>query len=125
MPALQVRDFPSELYEQLREYSAANHRSIAQQTIFAVDTMINGASGADGAPRGRGARPSEGAAASGFGFQDGERIARKRAILQRAARRREERSAEVPEPTEFLAQARAERDEELDGLAGMVLGGAR
>ena len=26
MPALQVRDFPNELYEQLREYAAANHR---------------------------------------------------------------------------------------------------
>ena len=43
MPPLQVRDFPKDLYEQLREYAAANHRSIAQQTIVAVDQMINGA----------------------------------------------------------------------------------
>ena len=41
MPALQVRDFPEELYEQLREYAAANHRSMAQQTIIAVEQMIS------------------------------------------------------------------------------------
>ena len=125
MPALQVRDFPSELYEQLREYSAANHRSIAQQTIFAVDTMINGGSGVDDVLGGRGARPFEGPAVSDFDSQDGERLARKRAILQRAAQRRAKRSAELPEPVEFLAQARTERDEDLDGLAEMVLGGVR
>ena len=43
MPALQVRDFPEDLYEQLRVFAAANHRSMAQQTIIAVEQMINGA----------------------------------------------------------------------------------
>lgn len=37
MPALQVRDFPDELYEQLKECAARNHRSIAQQTIAYVE----------------------------------------------------------------------------------------
>lgn len=45
MPALQVRDFPEELYEQLRTYAAANHRSMAQQTIIAVEQMIHGNNG--------------------------------------------------------------------------------
>ncbi len=40
MPALQVRDFPEELYERLKEYAELNHRSIAQQTIVAVEQMI-------------------------------------------------------------------------------------
>lgn len=40
MPALQVRDFPATLYDELRRYAAANHRSIAQQTIIAVEEML-------------------------------------------------------------------------------------
>lgn len=40
MPALQVRDFPATLYDQLKEYAARNHRSIAQQTIIAVEEML-------------------------------------------------------------------------------------
>lgn len=40
MPALQVRDFPPTLYDELKEYAARNHRSIAQQTIIAVEEML-------------------------------------------------------------------------------------
>lgn len=40
MPALQVRDFPAELYEELREYAELNHRSIAQQTIACVEREL-------------------------------------------------------------------------------------
>ena len=40
MPALQVRDFPDDLYEQLKAYAASQHRSIAQQTIVAVEQML-------------------------------------------------------------------------------------
>ena len=40
MPALQVRDFPDDLYEQLRALSARNHRSIAQQTIACVEQFL-------------------------------------------------------------------------------------
>ena len=74
MPALQVRDFPEELYEELRAYAEANHRSIAQQTIACVESElrrnrmreasseqavwdISGADGAhsvNGGPNGRG-----------------------------------------------------------------------
>ena len=41
MPALQVRDFPATLYDELKECAARNHRSIAQQTIIAVEGMLN------------------------------------------------------------------------------------
>ena len=37
MPALQVRDFPEDLYEKLRAAAARNHRSIAQQTIAWIE----------------------------------------------------------------------------------------
>lgn len=40
MTALQVRDFPDDLYEQLKAYAASQHRSIAQQTIVAVEQML-------------------------------------------------------------------------------------
>ena len=40
MPALQVRDFPQELYDELRDYAERNHRSIAQQTIACVESEI-------------------------------------------------------------------------------------
>jgi len=52
MPALQVRDFPQELYDELREYAAQNHRSIAQQTIACVENEIRrnkATAGQDGA----------------------------------------------------------------------------
>lgn len=43
MPALQVRDFPDDLYEQLKTYAASQHRSMAQQTIVAVEQMLEAA----------------------------------------------------------------------------------
>lgn len=47
MPALQVRDFPEGLYKRLKECAAGQHRSVAQQTIVAVEQMLaaNGGSG--------------------------------------------------------------------------------
>lgn len=46
MPALQVRDFPEELYERLKECAASQHRSVAQQTIIAVERMVAAHDGA-------------------------------------------------------------------------------
>ena len=40
MPALQVRDFPANLYEELRAYAETNHRSIAQQTVACVEREL-------------------------------------------------------------------------------------
>ena len=43
MPALQVRDFPEDLYEKLKEVAAREHRSaVRQQTIVAVEAMVSG-----------------------------------------------------------------------------------
>ena len=56
MPALQVRDFPATLYDELKECAARNHRSIAQQTIIAVEEMLSEASAPSSARAGRGYR---------------------------------------------------------------------
>lgn len=36
MPALQVKDFPDDLYAKLKECAARNHRSMSQQTVAYV-----------------------------------------------------------------------------------------
>lgn len=68
MPALQVRDFPATLYDELKECAARNHRSIAQQTIIAVEEMLSEASAPSSARAGRGlSQDSECAPSSGAG----------------------------------------------------------
>ena len=68
MPALQVRDFPATLYDELKECAARNHRSIAQQTIIAVEEMLSEASAPSSARAGRGlSRDSECAPSGGAG----------------------------------------------------------
>ena len=41
MPALQVRDFPDDLYERLKASAAKSHRSIAQQTVAFVEAQLD------------------------------------------------------------------------------------
>ena len=40
MPALQVRDFPQELYRELQVCAEQEHRSIAQQTVAIIEQYI-------------------------------------------------------------------------------------
>lgn len=40
MPALQVRDFPDDLYQEFAACAKREHRSIAQQTIVAAETYL-------------------------------------------------------------------------------------
>ena len=44
MPALQVREFPDDIYEELKAAAAREHRSIAQQTIICVERFLQEAS---------------------------------------------------------------------------------
>ena len=41
MPLLQVRDFPADLYEKLKDLAAAERRSIAQQTVVLVREQLS------------------------------------------------------------------------------------
>ena len=115
MPALQVRDFPDDLYERLKEYAADQHRSVAQQTIVAVEQML--------------ARADE----PGYHW-DGERLRCPRpryfdfdteAARAERAKRRKELFAEMrkltwkgPEPTadEIVAMVREGREERTDRI---------
>ena len=114
MPALQVRDFPEDLYEELRVYAADRHRSMAQQTIVAVEQMIHGAV------------PSDSAAAAMLEFEEikkrADRMAKRERILKRAAKLRETLPPDMPSPVDMLREGREERDRDFDALMGIVLG---
>jgi len=40
MPLLQVRDFPSDIYEEIKYEAKKQHRTIAQQTIVLIKTGL-------------------------------------------------------------------------------------
>lgn len=42
MPALQVRDLPQDLYDKLKYRAEKEHRSLAQQTIVAIEEHLGG-----------------------------------------------------------------------------------
>lgn len=118
MPALQVREFPDELYEELRTYAALHHRSMAQQTVAAVDRMIHGDAGSE---RSRGARIVSFESSA----ERERRLEKRRAIFARAEERRRVAAGSVPEPSDLLAEARAERDTRFDELAAEIAGERR
>lgn len=104
MPALQVREFPAEVYEQLKDYAAVHHRSVAQQTIVAVEEMLQ-----------RGLRlqpqPEERQPVQESAPGPSQRLARREAILRRADERRA--SIRIPNPSQMLHEERASREERL------------
>ena len=101
MTALQVREFPQKLYQELKDYSALHHRSMAQQTIAAVDEMIHG---------------SKGHQASAVDASS--RMKKRKEILARAEQRRNSWGCNLPSPVDMLAAARGERDQRFDELIG-------
>lgn len=118
MPALQVRDFPDALYEDLREYAARHHRSMAQQTVDAVDCLVHGTVPAQ----------TYGCATS-TAFESASarklRMAKREEVFRRAAERKAQRQDGFPNPVEMLAQARDERDEQLERVMAEVMEDAR
>lgn len=104
MPALQVRDFPEGLYERLRYCAEANHRSIAQQTVVAVEQMLEGAPAAG--------RPVP----SGVGRPSHERMQRKRELFARAQQRQQRAEGRMPDFAAIMQGAKQERDGRFDGL---------
>lgn len=50
MPALQVRDFPEELYEPLKALAKKEHRSVSAQMVVAVEQMLDRQSPSTGFP---------------------------------------------------------------------------
>lgn len=120
MPALQVRDFPDELYEQLKAYAASQHRSVAQQTIVAVEQMLAHPEAShhwNGERLYRAVRPIP-------DFDtEAERAARieKRKALFAEIRRLEWSGSKqtADEIVEFVHESRRERDRQMSDVLGL------
>lgn len=138
MPALQVRDFPETLYDELKAFAAANHRSMSQQVIVAVEEMLAAAAReaeAQAADKAETAFVSEGAFKGDFQIEIPASLSKTVSISELAARDTEEaRQARIekrkklfarihemskrlpedlPDPVEMVRESRRERDERL------------
>lgn len=119
MPALQVRDFPDELYEQLKAYAASQHRSVAQQTIVAVEQMLEAADAQhywDGRELHRLERRSR-----YFDFdteaERAVRIEKRKALFEEIKKLpKVEVPADFPDTVELIRQGREERDACVDAM---------
>lgn len=115
MPALQVRDLPQDVYEGLKDCARNEHRSLAQQTIRAVEEMLARRESAEGDEG-----PLVVALDSLQARQD--RIARRKALFARI----EQHASELPENLPSVQElTRASRDEldRRDEEAILQLGG--
>lgn len=122
MPALQVRDFPETLYQQLKDSAAREHRSLAQQTVALVERGLAGEGMAPKAKEGsapgviapvvqtaspaRDYRPR---------FDDpekrAERIAKRKALFERCAKHE---SSPVLSSQQIVSLVREGREERAD-----------
>lgn len=119
MPALQVRDFPAPLYEELRSFADANHRSMAQQVIVAVeDMLVRGSAGP--------ASPSDlfdSSVAPLSRTLDTEavrqaRIERRRELFARIHEQAANLPEELPDPVGLVCESRRAREEHLMDVLG-------
>lgn len=113
MPALQVRDFPDELYGRLKACAEHEHRSIAQQTIVAVEEMLRARCAADGA----GADAVASKSCRAFSYFDlsteaqrAARIERRKGLFARIERINANRPAPPPAGEQMVQWIRDDRD---------------
>jgi hypothetical protein len=120
MPALQVRDLPQNLYDDLQQRAVREHRSMAQQTIVALEEHLQ--RGRQGEYQGAGTGDAFAQPGGVPAWSDGDarerqaRAERKRELLERIR----ERAASADEPPVEAATVvqlvRDMRDERADGL---------
>lgn len=79
MPLLQVRDIPEDLYEKLAAVAKAENRSIAQETIVLLRTALK---------------------------LTGERIARRREVLQELSEMNLKNPVGFPDPADLIREDR-------------------
>lgn len=121
MPALQVRDFPDELYEQLKAYAASQHRSVAQQTIVAVEQMLEAADAQhywDGRELHRLERRSR------YLDYDTEeeraaRIEKRKKLFAEIAKNKANYPDDMPSAVEMVHEGRRERDRQISDSLGL------
>lgn len=106
MPALQVRDLPQDLYDKLKARAEREHRSLAQETIVAIERHVDPAM-----------RPDEMPARFRLVDEEAERqarIARRRRVLEEiAAMPPSIVPDDFPSPAELIREGRRERDDRL------------
>lgn len=121
MPALQVRDFPDDLYEQLKAYAASQHRSVAQQTIVAVEQMLEAADAQhywDGRELHRLERRSR------YLDYDTEeeraaRIEKRKKLFAEIAKNKANYPDDMPSAVEMVHEGRRERDRQISDSLGL------
>lgn len=119
MPALQVKDFPSDLYEELRECAATQDRNISQQTVHVLREYLRAYRQSGGSPAWV-VRPAVEQAEAPVRAKSRaeetpeERIERRRKVFAALdALPKVEIPKDFPEPAELVRQMREERDDQL------------
>lgn len=106
MPALQVRDLPQDLYDKLKARAEREHRSLAQETIVAIERHVDPAT-----------RPDEMPARFRLVDEEAERQARiacrRRVLEEIAAMPPSIVPDDFPSPAELIREERRERDDRL------------
>ena len=126
MPALQVKDFPSDLYDELRACAAEQDRNISQQTVHVLREYLR-AYKQGGGSVGWTVRP----AVERAEVPAGAKSRAKETPEERAERRRRVFEAidvlpkfevpdDFPEPAELVRQMREERDDRIAPELGHV-----
>ena len=120
MPALQVKDFPSDLYDQLRECAAAQDRSISQQTVHVLREylrayrQLGGRTGWEVLPVGQAGCEGRGARRRAEEEERERRIERRKRIFAEIdALPKIEIPDDFPEPAEIARQMREEHDDRI------------
>lgn len=121
MPALQVRDFPDDLYEDLKRYAASQHRSVAQQTIVAVEQMLANANAShywDGETLHRMVRSSR-LIDSDTEAARAERIKKRKELFARIEANKASYPSDMPDAVEIVHEGRRERDRQISDVLGL------
>ncbi|MEA5020127.1 MAG: argininosuccinate lyase [Gordonibacter sp.] len=119
MPALQVKDFPADLYEELRACAVVQDRNISQQTVHIVREYLRAyrqaGSSASWVVRPAIDRPdAQLCAKSCVDETPEERIERRRKVFEAIdAMPKFEVPDDFPEPAELIRQMREERDDQI------------
>lgn len=127
MPALQVRDFPEDLYEKLKACAEREHRSIAQQTVVAVEQMVQAREGSDAAAGECRAVRTGGCQSAmvpreplGFDFsteaERAARIAKRKALFEEIHRFNEEHHVPSVSADEIVRITRESREERANAF---------
>lgn len=125
MPALQVRDFPQELYDQLKESAVEDHRSIAQQTVYAVEEMLRMRNIRFIEPRYLKSVFNDAETNGDFEDIDEERqkrIEKRRKLFAEIHELAKELPKDLPDPVEMVRQGREEQDQRDERLMREMMG---